>query len=194
MKGDLADLGVADLLYLLALRHQTGRLSVVTSRILAHLYLARGRLVLATSTDPALRLGQILVAADAISADGLADALAEQRRSPEADALGPLLIGRGLATTDVVHRALRAQMFGVLVRVFTATDGRFLFEREVCVPANLAIPDIDTDVLILETVRAADGADEALPRGTAADVSAEWWSGRRRPRDRTRRHPAPTTR
>src|SRR5262245_29562151 len=125
MRGDLADLGVADLLYLLALRNQTGRLSVVTSRILAHLYLARGRLVIATSTEPALRLGQILLAAGAIGEEGLAEALAAQRRSLEAGALGSLVVERGLATTEVVERALRAQMVGVLMRVFTETDGRF---------------------------------------------------------------------
>jgi Domain of unknown function (DUF4388) len=187
MRGDLADLGVADLLYLLALRHRTGRLSIVTSRILAHLYLARGRLVLATSTDPALRLGQILIAAGAITADGLAEALAEQTRSPRAGALGPLLIERGLATADVVDRALRAQMFGVLVHVLTATDGRFLFQRGVRVPPNVSIPDIDTDLLILESVSAVDGAGEALPWEASADVSDEWWLGRRSRSGRTRR-------
>jgi hypothetical protein len=187
MKGDLTDLGVADLLYLLALRHQTGRLSIVTSRILAHLYLARGRLVLATSTDPALRLGQLLVAADAITEDGLTAALAEQARSPAAGPLGTLLIERGLATTEAVDRALRAQMLGVLVLVLTAGGGRFLFEREVCVPANASIPDVDTDVLILETVRAVDGAGKELPAETGVDVLDQWWAGRCSASGRARR-------
>jgi hypothetical protein len=163
MKGDLADLGVADLLYLLALRRQTGRLSVLTSCILTHLYLANGRLVLATSTDPVLRLGQILLAAGAVSADQLTDVLDEQAQSAELRPLGPLLIDRGLVSAADVERALHAQMLGALVRVLTVAEGRFLFERAVWPPPELPIPNIDTDALLLESVRAVDIAADEPP-------------------------------
>src|SRR5688572_10024365 len=59
--GELSDVGVADLLQLLGLRRQTGRLTISSNGDDISLYLERGQLVLVSSSNLALRLGRILV-------------------------------------------------------------------------------------------------------------------------------------
>jgi hypothetical protein len=160
MKGDLADLGVADLLYLLALRGQTGRLTVSTPPVLAHLYLVKGQLVLVTTTDPTLRIGEYLVQAGVLTDAQLAEALEEQRRAARARALGVILVDRGWVTPADVAGALRAQTLDVLVRLLGEVRGRFTFKRDVAVPRRLTGREIDTDRLLLEAARLADVADD----------------------------------
>jgi len=48
--GEINDIGVADLLYLLALRQQSGRLSVVANGDEVSLYIEHGKMVLVTSS------------------------------------------------------------------------------------------------------------------------------------------------
>jgi hypothetical protein len=72
--GELRDIGVADLLYLLALRRQTGRLAVSSNGEEVSLYLERGQLVLVTSSNAGLRLGRMLIRLGIVDSDRLREA------------------------------------------------------------------------------------------------------------------------
>src|SRR5215212_6105168 len=59
--GELSDISVADLLYLLSLRRQSGKLSISANGDEVNLFLSRGQLALVTSSNLTLRLGRMLV-------------------------------------------------------------------------------------------------------------------------------------
>ena len=76
--GEINDIGVADLLYLLALRQQSGRLSVVANGDEVSLHIEHGKMVLVTSSNMALRLGRMLVRLEFLTYDRLREALRRQ--------------------------------------------------------------------------------------------------------------------
>ena len=78
--GEINDIGVADLLYLLALRQQSGRLSVVANGDKVSLYVEQGKMVLVTSSKMALRLGRMLVRLEFLTNDRLREALRLQEQ------------------------------------------------------------------------------------------------------------------
>ena len=78
--GEINDIGVADLLYLLALRQQSGRLSVVANGDEVSLYIEHGKMVLVTSSNMALRLGRMLVRLEFLTNDRLREALRLQEQ------------------------------------------------------------------------------------------------------------------
>jgi hypothetical protein len=170
--GNLRDFGVVDLLYLLALRRQTGRLTIRTPSISATLSLVDGRLAMVRSSDPALRLGQVLIGAGCLGARRLRTALRQQARIPEPLPLGRILLTRGWLSEDDLARGLEAQSVAILARLIAAETGAFAYRRDAVPPAQVASAPLATDRLILEAIRRADElrlAPDAGANAIAAD-------------------------
>ena len=73
--GELSDIGVADLIYLLAIHRQTGKLTISANGDEVYLYLDDGQLILITSSNQSVRLGRLLIRLGILDADRLRDAL-----------------------------------------------------------------------------------------------------------------------
>lgn len=154
--GELSDIGVADLLYLLALRQQTGKLSVNANGDEVSLFIDGGRMILVTSSNMSLRLGRMLVRLEILSNEQLKEALRHQERSGRGRPLGTLLIETGYVTEQQLHRCVEEQCTEVLARVISAESGTFVFHRDARVSAETEIVPLNSDRILLEATRRTD--------------------------------------
>jgi len=92
--GELSDLGVADLLYLLALGRQSGKLSISANGDEVGIFIHKGQMALVTSSNPTLRLGRMLTRLGILSPERLREALLVQEQEESAKPLGAILIDR----------------------------------------------------------------------------------------------------
>jgi hypothetical protein len=154
--GELNDIGVADLLYLLALRQKTGRLSVVANGEEVTLAIDQGRMVHVTSSNMTLRLGKMLVRLEFLTSDRLRDALRRQEQMGGSRPLGSILIDGGYITESQLHQCVEEQCIEILSRVISADSGIFVFHADARIAARTEIVDLNSDRILLEATRRTD--------------------------------------
>lgn len=162
--GELADIGVADLLYLLALRQQTGKLSVNANGDEVNLFIEGGKMILVTSSNMSLRLGKMLVRLDILTNERLRDALRLQEQSGRGRPLGTLLIEERFISEQQLHRCVEEQCIEVLARVIAAEDGIFVFHCDQRVAPTTEIVPLNSDRIMLEATRRTDELTELRTR------------------------------
>lgn len=165
----LSDIEIEDLVQLIVLRRQSGRLSVSTGGVAASLHFADGRLVLVRASDPALRLGQACLRRGVLDEQRLDGALRAQEDDRQGWPLGRLLLARGWATIEDLTHGLEEQGVAVLAKVMAADAGTLVFRQNVPVPPRTALIPLRVDRIILEAIRRLDersaGLHHAPPAG-----------------------------
>ena len=154
--GEIGDIGVADLLYLLALRQQTGRLAVVANGDEVSLFLDQGRMILVTSSNASLRLGRMLIRLDFMTNERLREALKHQEQQGAGRSLGTILIEGGFITEAQLHQCIEEQCIEVLARVIAAEAGVFVFHRGEQTSPRTEIVPLNPDKIMLEATRRTD--------------------------------------
>lgn len=154
--GELSDVGVADLLYLLALRRQTGKLSISTHGDEATLFLDKGQLSFVTSTNMALRLGRMLLRLGYLDVEQLRQALREQEAAGRSHGLGTILIGHGWITEGELAHCVEEQCVEILARVIAADRGMFVYQRSTNQPNRTENVALNSDRILLEATRRTD--------------------------------------
>jgi hypothetical protein len=154
--GEVSDIGVADLLYLLALSQQSGRLSVIAAGEDVAIYLDQGKMALVTSANPSLRLGRMLIRLEFLTADALREVLDRQEQLGGSRALGTVLIENGLITEAQLHQCVEEQCIEVLSRIISAESGIFAFHPDVRVGASTEIVPLNSDRILVEAIRRTD--------------------------------------
>lgn len=154
--GELSDIGVADLLYLLALRRQTGKLAISANGDEVNLYLDRGQLILVTSSNMALRLGRMLVRMNVLDPERLREALQLQERSGGGQPLGRILLDHGYITEEHLSACVEEQCVAILARVIAADRGIFVYHRGTAVPPNTEVVPLNSDRIVLEATQRTD--------------------------------------
>jgi Domain of unknown function (DUF4388) len=154
--GELADIGVSDLLYLIAVRCQTGKLTVNTNNEDVSLYFDHGQLVLVKSSNPTLRLGKTLVRMGFLSNEQLREALARQERDVISQALGGLLIKYQYITEPQLSMGVEEQCVEILSRVIVGDSGSFVYSPDASLPARTEIISLHADRIIIEAIRRSD--------------------------------------
>lgn len=154
--GEISDIGVADLLYLLALRQQSGRLSVVANGDEASIFIDRGRMILVQSSNTSLRLGRMLVRLDYMTNDRLREALKYQEQRGAGRSLGTILIEAGFITEPQLHQCIEEQCIEVLARIIAADRGVFVYHRGERVSPKMEIVPLNADRIMLEATRRTD--------------------------------------
>lgn len=168
--GELSDIGVADLLYLLALRRQTGKLAISSGGEEVSLHLDRGQLILVTSTNANLRLGRMLVSLNILDASRLKEALQLQEQLGRGLPLGRLLLQYDYISEQQLSECVEEQCIQILSRVIAAEQGVFVFHLDAAVPVGTEIVQLNADRIVLEATRRTDELVRlrvALPRGDA---------------------------
>ena len=166
--GETADVGVGELLSVLARRGNTGRLHINTDGEEVQVVLNGGKVTQVSSSHHSLRIGRVLVRMGVLSDEDLNAAVKEQIEQSTAQPLGQILTSRGFATQDDLARAAEEQATDALSRVFGAQVGTFFFtgiENEYRRPGLMAL---NAEGIVLEASRRADEI-EALRRMFPAD-------------------------
>ena len=154
--GELTDIGVADLLYLLAVRRQTGRLTINANADEVNLYLDEGQLLLVTSSNLALRLGRTLLRLGMIDGHQLQEVLQEQETAGRARPLGHILISRGWVTPEQLARCVEEQCIEALARVIAADRGIFIYSSGVKPLQRTEVVPLNADRILLEATKRTD--------------------------------------
>lgn len=154
--GELSDIGVADLLYLLALRRQTGKLSISTQGDEATLFLDKGQLSFISSSNMGFRLGRMLLRLGYLDAEQLREALREQEATGRGQGLGTILIARGWITEGELARCVEEQCVEILARVIAADRGMFAYQRSANPPKRTENVPLNSDRILLEATRRTD--------------------------------------
>jgi hypothetical protein len=154
--GELSDISVADLLYLLSLRRQSGKLSISANGDEVNLFLSKGQLALVTSSNLTLRLGKMLVRLGMLDALQLRDALQEQESRGRLRPLGAILIDRGWISEEELAYCVEEQCVEILARVIAADHGIFVYNRGASMPIKDAFTPLNADHIVLEATRRTD--------------------------------------
>lgn len=154
--GELSDISVADLLYLLSLRRQSGKLSISANGDEVNLFLSRGQLALVTSSNLTLRLGRMLVRLGMLDGIQLKDALQEQESAGRSRPLGEILIDRGWISEEELAYCVEEQCVEILARVIAAEHGIFVYNRGAGAPLRNEQSPLNADHVVLEATRRTD--------------------------------------
>lgn len=154
--GELSDISVADLLYLLSLRRQSGKLSISANGDEVNLFLSKGQLALVTSSNLTLRLGRMLVRLGMLDSLQLREALQEQESAGRSRPLGEILIDRGWISGEELAYCVEEQCVEILARVIAADYGIFVYKRGVNVPVRSELNPLNADHIVLEATRRTD--------------------------------------
>jgi hypothetical protein len=175
--GELADVGMADLVQLLGLKRQTGKLTISANGDEIALYLEEGRLVLVSSSDLALRLGRMLVRLGLLDPEQLRQALEEQETRQPDRTLGRILIDRGWLSEAELAQCVEEQCIHALAQVITVGQGVFVWSRGVTAPRRVEAVPLNADRILLEAIRRTDELTtlrELLPPFNAPLLLCNW--------------------
>ena len=154
--GETTEVGVAELLSVLARRGHTGRLLISADGDDTQIYLEEGKIAVIFSSRRDLRLGRVLVRLGSVDAIHVDAALREQDRAGEDRALGQILVESGHADPEDLSRAAEEQCIESLARVIVAPHGSFIFHRDLRPVVRSGLLRLNAEGIVLEASRRAD--------------------------------------
>lgn len=154
--GDLEDLPLQDILYLLSMRRKSGRLTLRTSMNEFVILFDHGRIASVITDDDSLRIGRLLVEQGYLTEAQLEQALALQDVTDRASRIGDVLVALGFVTRQQIGQAVSGQFEASLFRVLLHHNGTLQFESEETIKVDPYIQDTSVELMILNAVRMAD--------------------------------------
>ncbi|MFW6199933.1 MAG: DUF4388 domain-containing protein [Gemmatimonadota bacterium] len=156
LEGSLEDVGLADILQLLALGQKTGCLSVTDRSNFGYVYFDKGKVIYASVLNRPDRLGELLVRNKVIDRDELSTAMKEQGRRP-GTRLGQILVEMGSLSEEELHGWIQTQIEEAVYHLFAWEKGSFHFEPDQA-PEEVGIftTRINADSLLMEGARRVD--------------------------------------
>gem|GEM_PF-1258220 len=154
--GETSEIGVAELLSVLANRKHSGRLTIISDGEEVQIYLQDGKVVLVSSSNHALRLGRILVRLGLLEHTYIDAALREQDVQRGSRPLGQILIDSGWIEPEQLERAAEEQCIEALTQVIVSNHGSFMFNRDALPQTKKGLVALNTDRIVLEASRRAD--------------------------------------
>jgi hypothetical protein len=154
--GEMTDVGVADLLSVLARRGLSGRLNITAEGEEVAVVLNGGKVTQITSSNQSFRLGRILLRLGVLSEADLNDAVREQAELVNARPLGQILTARGMATQADLARAAEEQATDALAYVFGKRSGTFFFTGAEDGKTRPGLVELHAEGIVLEASRRAD--------------------------------------
>lgn len=172
LKGNLATMGLEDLLQWLAVGKKTGVLAIRGAAYLKTIAFEDGRITSASSTDPKEYLGQFLLAYNRINEAQLREALAAQE--DENELLGRILVNRHFVTENEIRRIIQLKTEESLYDCFLWSSGEFEFMEGQRPDPRTVLLNLDVTGIVLEGARRRDEWQrirEALKGGDAVVIA-----------------------
>lgn len=154
LKGNLATMGLEDLLQWLAVGKKTGVLAMRGTAYMKTIAFEDGRITSASSTDPKEYLGQFLLAYNRINESQLREALAAQE--DENELLGRILVNRHIVTENEIRRIIQLKTEESLFDCFIWSSGEFEFMEGQRPDPRTVLLNLDVTGIVLEGARRRD--------------------------------------
>jgi hypothetical protein len=146
--GSLGWFSVVATLEALGLRRRTGKIQVVADGDVYGVHVDAGRIILASSSNQALRLGLLLLRRGLIEPLYLQDVLRGRRPMAERQALGRTLVLEGAITRADLATGVEEQCVEVISRILEYDTATFLFAGDDPIVNGIEIIPLDTDHLL----------------------------------------------
>src|SRR3989442_11946545 len=156
LSGTLKDFGIADILQLIGHQTKTGRLTLKTGAGEVEVFFIDGNVVFASekARDSRDLLGSLLLRAELVSKERLADALMIQQRTLKR--LGDILVENASVTHAQVAQMMRLQTTETLYKLFSWKSGSYEFSQEPVDATKAAFDPIRSESVLLEGFRRMD--------------------------------------
>jgi hypothetical protein len=157
LAGTLKDFGLPDIVQLIGLQRKTGTLHLKTAGESVKVIFEGGNIVAAESSiaRPSDRIGNALVMQGTISQEQLEQALTVQKQTMQR--LGHVLIAERLVAEDSLRKAVEAQLFQVVFRLFRWREGDYNFETQAVVDyERTGAVSLGADFVLMEGIRMVD--------------------------------------
>ncbi|MEA2512138.1 MAG: hypothetical protein QOJ59_1625 [Thermomicrobiales bacterium] len=148
--GSLGCFSVIATLETLGLRRRSGKIQVVADGDVYGLQVDGGRVILATSSNQALRLGLLLLRRGLVEPLYLQDVLRGRRPVAERHALGRTLVMEGAISRADLAAGVEEQCVEVISRILDFDAATFLFAGDDPVVAGIEVIPLDTDRLFTQ--------------------------------------------
>jgi hypothetical protein len=150
VRGDLETTSVAELFRSLMGSRETGILTLRNGEITKSVYIQKGRVVYAASTNPDERLGESLLVLGKITARQYLEA---SRRIRPGRRLGTILVELGALEPDDLIPSVEQHAREILMDLFDWVHGEYELNIKDMDPDNVITLNISTENLILEGIR-----------------------------------------
>jgi hypothetical protein len=151
LQGSLESFKLPEILTFLSTARKTGTLVVESGMWKSSVFLDAGALVYATSSQAALRLGELLLRKKKISSEQFAqiDALMQS----DGGRFGQIAVDQGVLSDEQLRDFLKIQVSEILFDAFVWREGTFSFLDEMTLPPYAATISVDLPNLIMEGAR-----------------------------------------
>ena len=157
LEGTLKDFGLPDIVQLVGLQRKTGTLHLKSEGEAVKVIFEGGNIVAAESSiaRPSDRIGNALVTQGAITQEQLNEALALQKQTMQR--LGHVLISESMVSEETLRKAVEAQLFQVVFRLFRWREGDYSFETQNSVDyERTGAVSLGADFVLMEGIRMVD--------------------------------------
>ncbi len=156
LSGLIGPFSVVDVLQLLSMSEQTGKLVLDTRREKARVYFHQGELVYARREGPRERLGERLVRLGLVTSSQIAGANQRAEISPEHKRIGQILVEAGSISQDQLRQVVRDQILEAVYGILGFSTGEFRFFGDVLPEGEDILLDVSLDLLLLEGLKRID--------------------------------------
>ena len=150
IQGTLAETTVPDLFRSLVRSSETGMLSLEAIGRNDTIYFQEGRVVFASSSDPDMGLGEILLRTGELNLQQYQTAM---DRTVMARRVGSVLIELGYLKSDELMRAAERQANAIVLNAMSYRTGSYTIEFTSSMPEGIIVLPLSTERLILDGVR-----------------------------------------
>lgn len=157
LAGTLKDFGLPDIVQLIGLQRKTGTLHLKTAGESVKVIFENGNIVAAESSlaRPSDRIGNALVTQGSITQEQLDQALSVQKQTMQR--LGHVLISEQIVSEQTLQKAVEAQLFQVVFRLFRWREGDYNFETQATVDyERTGAIALGADFVLMEGIRMVD--------------------------------------
>src|SRR6185436_5711225 len=157
LAGTLKDFGLPDIVQLIGLQRKTGTLHLKSGSETVKVIFEGGNIVAGESSmvRPSDRIGNALVTQGAITQEQLDQALSVQKQTMQR--LGHVLISEHIVSEETLRKAVEAQLFQVVFRLFRWREGDYNFETQNSVDyERTGAVSLGADFVLMEGIRMVD--------------------------------------
>ncbi len=154
--GDLVDLPLQDILYIISSHGKSGLLVLTTQSHDISLKFDRGAVASVTTSDGSLKIGQLLVSQGYVTEEQIEQALGLQAVNPDTTRIGDVLIDVGYVTREQIQNAVNAQLEASIFRILVQYGGTFSFEPTTNIETDPIASGIRLESMVLNAMRLAD--------------------------------------
>ena len=169
IKGALSDVSLADISQLLGMGGKTGCLTLTHKSNKGDVYFEGGSVIYASVKTRPDRIGELLVAREAITRDQLSAAMAHQAQST-GKRLGEVLVELGSLTQEKLEEYISVQIEEAVYLIFQWSGGTFEFQPDVMPAEGLFRVSISIDALLMEGARRVDEWSVVEKKITSMDL------------------------